>query len=402
MVLLILTFAGSIYGHKLRVPKRRYADFHCFYTAGERFLKGENIYVIRDQEAAEFRYAPVFALIMSSFARQREDTADTVWFILNFCLLIISFILLKKLVIPEPLDYKSGVILYSLTIVGTIRFILQNFDTGQPNILIFAGILAGLYYISQKKEALGSAIFAFSCMIKYTPLIFIPYFILRRRVKLSLMITGFIIAYLVLPALFIGLQTNISYLKNLIPILANSTILEPMTILDPKNQSLLSMFQRFFTNCVRYFYAPPMPFQSLDLNPGQINLLFIISAIILYALILYHPKRRKEGEAFYSSIDYALLLICVILFNPNAWMHNYLLLAPGYFMMIYYLTKRRGRDWAVLILLLLSYLLNIVTLKPILGKYLAYKIHFYSPFALGALLTFLALLKIKFSENSRG
>ena len=400
VLLLILACAGSLSAHKLRALKRNYADFHCYYLAGGRMLHRENIYVPRDTRAAEFRYAPIFGLIMSAFALTNEDTADTLWYLINFCLLIISFLLLKKMVIPETLSFKTGLLLYILLILGTLRLILHNFDSGQVNIIILGSTLGGLYLMRQKREALGSAIFAFSCLIKYTPLIFIPYFIFRRKFKLSLMITGFILIYLALPALCLGPKADIVYLRNLYAILTQSTILEPMTILDPKNQSLLSMWQRFFTPCIAYFHAPPMPLQALRLNPGQITSISIISAIILYGLILYFPKRR-EGEAFCENIDYALLLICVILFNLNAWMHNYLLLSLGYFILLYYLLKKHFRDKVIGGLLLLSFLLNLITLKPILGKIWAYKINFYSPFTLSALLTFVALLKIKFSQGCK-
>ena len=104
IALIIAAFLGSFYAHKQRVHKRGYVDFHCFYTAGERLSKGENIYVLRDQKAAEFRYAPVFALLMSGLAFLNEDNADTLWYIINFCLLILSLMLLKKLVSPRSLQ----------------------------------------------------------------------------------------------------------------------------------------------------------------------------------------------------------------------------------------------------------------------------------------------------------
>jgi len=118
--ILIIAFLGSFYGHKLRASKRRYSDFHCYYTAGKRILNQENIYIIKDKEAAEFRYAPIFALLMSGLALLNENDADTVWYIINFLLLTVSFILLKKLVIPkEALDYKTGLILYTLMALGS-------------------------------------------------------------------------------------------------------------------------------------------------------------------------------------------------------------------------------------------------------------------------------------------
>lgn len=397
-VILAVAFLGSFYAHKLRASKRRYSDFHCYYTAGKRILSKENIYVIKDKEAAEFRYAPIFALFMSIFALLDEDVSDTIWFSINFLLLIIAFILLKKLLIPqETLNLKTSLILYALTILGVIRFIFHNFDTGQVNILILASILYGLYLISKGREEVGGAILAFSTMIKYTPLLFIPYFVLRKKLKLALVLIVFIFIYLFLPALFIGFKTNLLYLKNLVLILGKGTIFEQMTILDPKNQSLFSALHRIFTNCILYFYAPPMPFQSLNLSERSINLIFIILSLIMYLVILLRPRKNHLGEKslWQDNIDYALLLICIVLFNLNAWMHNYILLSPAYFILLYYLIKIGFKDRFVFILLIFSYILNIITSQPILNKTLAYKLHFYSPLTISALVVFLALLKIK-------
>jgi hypothetical protein len=395
IALIIAAFLGSFYAHKQRVPKRGYADFHCFYTAGERLSKGENIYVLRDQKAAEFRYAPVFALLMSGLAFLNEDNADTLWYIINFCLLILSLMLLKKLVSPRSLQGKSLFIIYALTLLGIFRFIQHNFDSGQSNILMLFSLILGLYFILRDKELPGGFILAFSAMIKYTPLIFIPYFIARRRLKLSLVIIFSIIIYLSLPGLFVGFKNNLLYLKSLPAFLTQSTIFDQMTVLDPKNQSLFSAIHRIFTYCIAYFYAPHMPFETSKLSPQAINLIFLASATVIY-LAVFIPAKNQLSSKINLLIDCAQLLICVVLFNLNSWMHNYLLLSLAYFIIAYYLASVRFKDLFVLILLLASYALNIATLGPMFNETIRYKLQFYSPFTLSGLITFLALLKIKF------
>lgn len=401
IIILGVVFLGLFISHKYRAPKRNYSDFNCFYTAGKRVLEQKDIYVLRDQETAEFRYAPIFAVLMSGLALMDRDSADTVWFMINFFLLIITFIFLKKLIIKQKLDFKRSFILYALTIVGTFRFILHNFDAGQTNILMLASIIMGLYFIAQKREIVGGAIFAFSIMIKYTPLVFIPYFLVKRKFKLSFVIIISVIIYFLLPSLFIGFKKNIFYLKNLLPFLTQSTIFDQMTVLDPKNQSLLSMISRFFTYCIAYFHAPPMPFQSWNLSAAKINLIFVSAAIFLYLMVFCNPKRRDiaKDSSIYYNIDYAQLLICVILFNLNSWKPNYILLAMAYFIVLYYLLSVRFKDIVALMLLIISYILNLITMDAIFGKTITYKLCFYSPLTISALITFALLFKIKFSKS---
>jgi len=339
---------------------------------------------------------------MSALALLNEDTADTIWYSLNFLMVVLSFALLKKLSIPENIDFKSGLIVYLLTILGSIRLILHNLSGGQTNILMLFSMLLGLYYISKRREAWGACIFALSITIKYTPLIFIPYFILRKKFKLAAISLAAVMAYFILPGLVIGMRTNFTYLKDLLPFLTQSTIFDKITILDPKNQSLLSAIQRLFTNCIEWFHAPPMPFAGLKLGPMPIYTITLIAGILLYLGILIPPKKAYFGAnpTRYFNIDYALLFICVTLFNMNAWPANYILLTPGYFIVAYWVVKGHLKDKLLVTLLVGSWLLTIVTLKALIGNDLSNKTLFYSPFTLSGLLIFWALLRLKFAKIS--
>lgn len=392
LIILACLFTGLFISHKYRAPIRKYADFNCFYISGQRMLAHKNIYVIRDQETAEFRYTPVFALVMSGLALANEGVADSIWFTLNFLLMAASFICLKKSVIRDGLKAKSTFIFYLLLILGSFRFIMHNLDAGQSNILMLASIIFGLYLIEKGKEAEGGAIFAFSIMIKYTPLLFIPYFFLKRKFKVGLFITATVLFYLLLPALFIGFKTNLAYLKDLLPFLTNSTILDPTTILNYKNQSLLSMIARNFSNCSSIWpEAGPMPFQGLNLSPQGINLIFLAASLLVYIPAIL-PKKCD------TYIDYSLLTICVILFNLNAWKPTFVLLFIPYFIILYYLAKTGFRNRIGVSLIAASFFLNIITMNSIFGKALSYKLWFYSPLTISALITYVILLKIKFTQ----
>ncbi len=396
LIILFISFSiAYFFNHKHRALRKNYSDFGCFYLAGKRMLAAEDIYVIRDKQAAEFRYAPVFALFMSGLALTDIDTADTAWFIINYLLLILSLVLLKKMIIPEGLNPGSGAIFWFLFALGALRFIFPNFDNGQSNILMMSSAITGLYFISRGRDLTGGMIFAFSVMIKYTPVIFIPYLFFRKKIKAAFAVISGIIIYLFLPALFIGAKANFYYLNKLFPFLTRSTILEPGTLLDPKNQSLLSALKRQFTYCISTYHAPHMLFENAGLSDGCINWIFIFFAALIYALIFIRPRLDKDSPLYYNA-DYAMLLICAGLFNMNAWMQSYILLMMPYFIVIYYLIRTSFKDLIVIVLLSLSYLLNIVTIKGVVGEGFADKAFFYSPFTLMALVLFLVLLKIKF------
>jgi len=403
-VILLAAFAGNLAAHKERGRRRNYADFHCYYITGQRMLDRENIYVKGDSEVAEFRYAPIFAIGMSALARLSEDNANTIWYSLNFFLVILSFIFLKKLIIPGGIDFKSALIVYILAIAGLMRLILINLSTGQTNILMMACIILGLYFIENRREVVGAFILAFSITIKYTPLIFIPYFLVRGKFRAALWTIAAVLAYfIILPGILIEPQDNIWYLQRLIPFLTQSSILDWGTLLDPKNQSLLSAVQRLFTDCGAIWKdAPKMPFQTLKISKFALNAIPAGISILLFSSILFKPAKKhfEQAKNGYLNIDYALIFICLILYNLNSWPANYIFLTPGYFLIAWHLVKGKFKNKLLLVLLLVSYLLNIITQKAIFGQILAYKAYFYSPFTLSALVIFGALLGLKYSKKA--
>ncbi len=358
---------------------------------------GESIYVLHDKATSEFRYSPFFALAMSGLSRFSEDNADTIWYLINFFLLIASFVYLNKLIIRAKLKFSQMFLLYFILLAITNRTILHTFDCGQANILMLASIIIGLYYISQKQEIKGGFILALSIMIKYTPLIFIAYFLIKRRFKVALIIAAALFTYYLLPSLFIGHKTNLNYVKDSISFLTQSTILDKGTIYDYDNQSLLSAVCRFTTHRRPDF----MPFyKSFNLSDAGANQAFAILALAIFILVFYRPVKTSANQAI-DIIDWAQLSICVVLFNLNAWHHNYVLLIMAYFIIIYYLIRANFKDTAILTLLIISFLLSLFTIKGFISKSFSHRADFYSPHVFSALLAFFALHKLKLNPRNK-
>jgi hypothetical protein len=403
---LVLFFTGDFIAHKIRVKVRKYSDFDCYYTAGKRFLNREDIYVSRDQQTSEFRYTPLFAAIMAGFALVSEEKADILWFILNYLLLVISLVLTKKIVAPCKTEPRSLYLLYGLSTILSIRFILHTLDSGQVNILMMFSILAGLYCASQNKDIVAGALLGFSAMTKLTPVIFIPYFLLKKRIRLATMIAVSILIYFLFPALIIGWKNNFHYMRDFFPFLFQSTITEKSTLLDPQNQSLMSLILRTFTDPSTYYPNPlPMPYKFIPLKNINIKFLFLLLSGLIYLSVLLPARkslsqRNMEGRNFCANIDYALLLICLVVFNLNAWRHNYIFLIFPYFLLIFYLIQVRFKDKYAIGGILLAYLLSAITWRPFVSKELSSSLLLYSPYTLGALLIFVMLVKIKFQVDS--
>ncbi|MFH1202689.1 MAG: glycosyltransferase family 87 protein [Candidatus Omnitrophota bacterium] len=386
IILSIILFASLIrYGN--RVVKRNYCDFNINYMAGERMLQHENLYDFYKSGLANFKYPPFFACLMMPLAGLDEFWASIIWFIVNFILLVAALRCMKNMIANE-LSYGKGVLLYFLTTIISIRLIFNNFDEGQVNVLMMAGLIFSIYFLIKERDLTAAYFFAFSALIKYMPLIMIPYFIFKRRYKFLIASSVFLVIYSLIPAIFIGWGYNLRLLKEFIPFVFSSSTDTGSLSTNP-NQSLLALLMRFLSK------GPESNVNFLDWPKSWIILIFAVILAIFYLLIILE---RRPASRLSRLIDYGLILVCIALFNLNAWLHAFIFLIFGYMILLYYLIKINFKDKFILGLLSISFIFNSFAVEmPVLPKDF---FETYSAITLSALLVFCGLMKIKFGRTN--
>ncbi|MFC1675214.1 glycosyltransferase family 87 protein, partial [Candidatus Omnitrophota bacterium] len=188
IIILVILSIFSFVRHQNRAPKRNFSDFHIYYVTGQRILNKQDIYIPEDQEHAEFKYSSLFALFMVPFALFPERAADALWYLLQFSLLFFIFAWAKELVCSNSLVGKKLYLFYALSFLAMARFIFLNLDLGQPNILMLALLLLGFRYYLRKNDLACGLLIGLAVMVKYTPLLIIPYFLYKKRIRLALLI----------------------------------------------------------------------------------------------------------------------------------------------------------------------------------------------------------------------
>ncbi|MBU2102153.1 MAG: DUF2029 domain-containing protein, partial [Candidatus Omnitrophica bacterium] len=253
---------------------------------------------------------------------------------------------------------------------------------------MFFLIIAGLYCVEKKREAAAGALIALSVMIKYTSAVFLPYFTVRRRRSIAILVLIFAVLFCLLPAIHVGLDRETQYLKKWLPFISE-TSLDRGSWFDYKNQSLFSMVLRFTTKDSPYNIAiMPLSFAQ-GLGVG------LFFAVIIYGLILF----KKGNNKYADMADYCLLFICMALFNPNAWMTNFTFLIPGYMLVIYYLMKARFKDIPILILCVLSFALGSWGSESVVGEALEDILEKFSTITFSGLLLMAALFRLKWKKR---
>lgn len=384
--IITIIFIALFFRYAHRAPKRNYCDFRVYYSTAQRFLAKENIYSRPDLSITPFKYSAVFALITSPLALVTQKQASLIFFSISFLLLILTCVLSKKMIVGKNLTPRQNFIIYFFPVFFSSRFIFAVLDSGQVTIVIFALIILGLYLSQKKKDSLAAAFIALSVMFKYTSIIFLPYFLIRRKLKLSVFMVLFMLFYCFIPAAYVGINTNSQYLKSWMPYIRENS-LDKSSWYDAKNQSLHSFILRMFSAD-----SPFNPIARLTF----IQALIVSAAIgaLIYLLIIV--KRKSKDAVF---IDYGLLFLSMALFNPNAWLTNFVFFIFAYMVIIYYLLDTRFKNKPLLIFTILSFILSSWAAESVVGDNLQKFFEGLSTVTIAALILVGILLYLKFSRG---
>jgi len=377
---------GLFIHYQVRAPKRNFSDYRVYYKAGRDVLEGKNIYVREIEEITPYKYSPVFAVFMSGLSIVNRKASASIFFILNLIFVFFIFKLSRKMIFFRGITTNKELLLLALVLIINSRFILNCLDSGQVGILISFLLILGLFLLSLGKYWKAAFLIGFSIMIKYMPFLFVIYFLLKRNFKVGGLILFSMASYCLIPAIFIGFKSNLLYLNEWIPYIT-STSLDQGSMITSKNHSLWTLPLRLFPNISSF-------------NAKLVTVAFFI--ILMFFIVSRSRNASKGGGKiclFHNCLDYAMIFILIPLFNPNAWLHNFVILIFPYMAAVYYLFVKGFKDKIVLFLVFSSFILSSVGSRSLAGDNLQTILDYLFLVPVGALLLFAALAKIKFTGD---
>jgi len=302
-------------------PHRIQGDFDVYYTAGLHFLKQSQVYIFHNG-IEEFKYSPISAGFFSLFTLFSKSTAIYIWNFVNALFITIIFYHAFK-TLGIKMDSTKGILLTVLTIAILSRPILNHIKIGQINIAICL-LLTSVYYFSQFKnnDVMAGLFLALSLMIKFFPLVFLAYYMVRGKFRLVAYCFLFIVLFLLLPSLYVGWQGNLNYLQEWYALLKAS----PNTIFySPKNNSLFSFLSWFFV--VRESpYAIYEYFKITTPVPNVVPVLWLVLSISFFLFFFKDTLFRSINKHSHYYIDFACLFILGLLIRPIAFKNAFVFL----------------------------------------------------------------------------
>ncbi len=386
-LLLGVLIALSAARYERFAAKRHFGDFHVYYETGGKLLRGESIYTDSGGELTPFKYSPLAASWFALLARFKEPAAAGIWHVLNLFFLFASVSIGTDLAARcfgrRRLLQKEKWLLAALSIGIVSSPILHCLNSGQVGCAILFFFTAGVYFGADKRRDILSAFFfALSAMFKYLPVLALPYFLFKKSIKLAVWFCIWFIVLHLVPAAWLGFERNLSYLQNYVPFLT-STTLDHVSMLDFKNQSAWAYLYRLWYYDIGFFEVRDHPIYLAAAGGVMFCLLF---AAALFS------RSAKEDAGFV--VDGALLSILIVVFNPNAWKHNFTMLLFPISVLVLAAFYQKWKNWKT-VLLAGIFLLFLASNRDLIGWNVRYDLLSLSVMFLASLLLFIALVFTK-------
>ena len=339
-------------------------DFGVCYRGGQRIVQGETLYRVSDGHL-QFKYSPAAAIFFAPLALLPWEAAKVVWYVLEIAFLAAIFLAFGRML---SVSGKRAPAVFIWTFLIELKFLGRELELGQVNLLILFALTSMLYGLIRGRETRAGWLWGGSLIFKPYALVFLPYFLIKRRFRALLAGLAVPAVGLVLPVIFYGIRGNFTVLKEWPETLSKSTA---GLLAAYDNASLYGFLLKAF---------PGVPEQI-------IKAVFIaaLAGLAVVVLGLMRAGRKAPSVGRPEVLEGAFLFILIPLFSPLGWNYNYLYSLPAAMLIVaaWNAFPAAGRT-----VLAVNFLLIGTSLIELWGRGL---FHFYTNYAL-VVLNFLIVL----------
>ncbi|MBN2207597.1 MAG: DUF2029 domain-containing protein [Candidatus Aminicenantes bacterium] len=305
---LILTLAALVLG----LLERRMVDFEVNDRAARRIPLGETLYRSEDGHF-QFKYPPAAALMYLPLTVLPPEGAKAAWFFLS--LLAIGFCLELSMRLAGwadgPQSWAARVL--SLLILG--KFFLRELELGQVNIFILLFMLFSARFLARAEdegrarfESAAGLLWGVATAVKPYTLVFLPYFLVRRKPRALAAGVAVLAASFLLPGLFYGMSGNWIVIREWVVGLTAST---PPLLTSQDNVSVFACAAKHLAGSA----ASAVGWAAAAL----------LGLFTLWIILKGRSRSEARPDSRFLALEVAILLLLTPLVSPLGW--DYTLLA---------------------------------------------------------------------------
>jgi alpha-1,2-mannosyltransferase len=273
-----------------------------------------------------FSYQPALAALMVPFVFIPEPLRKLVWYVICVGSLVLTVRLAEAMagrLYPGATRGRNLAWLRGVSLFFCAKHIpdVLNYEAYEAPAL--AMITFGIWALTVGREAVGGFWLAVAAAIRATPLIYLPYLLLKRRYLACLTFVAGFLAISFLPDMISALHGgHTGYLQDWVrqvaaPAVApgsspNLRFWNAWTGQNFNNQSLRGLVNRLVPGPI-YGFSPRMILIALD---GAF-------AMVVAGLLLLSPRDKE-----YAAIDGAVLLVAMLALSPMTSRYHFVMVLP--------------------------------------------------------------------------
>jgi alpha-1,2-mannosyltransferase len=286
--------------------------------------RGENVYNEWTKDGS-FPYPPIAGLLLWPITQLPPLTAAFLWFCLKLAMAAVAIRWSIQLVTRR--DERFSLWQITLLIVLTSRPILSDLQHGNINILILFLTIAGLVAHRDNHDCLAGMLIALAGAVKVTPLLFVPYFAVKRQwYTVVWSLAGLVLFLLILPGTIVGFERNCWLIRSWSGAMVEPYLFEGKVETIQTNQSLPGVLLRLTTDSpgMELDDGTQLPVNLVSLQQG--TALWIVKGLILTLLAWIGWLSRVPAVTRRDTrlgFEYALIFIAMLVISERSWKHHF-------------------------------------------------------------------------------
>src|SRR5262252_833705 len=176
----IWILAGSVFAALLGfVFIGNLIDFPVYYAAGQSLIKGRTDLYAPDfalGRVMDYRYLPFFLVAFTPLWLIPYSISAYIWYVLSV-IEIAGCVLIVSRIFP---GLESSRKVWLLVGLSTIQYLAMAVHYGNAHLLAVFLLFVSLYTFQKGREVIAGLLIAFAITIKLTPVLVLPYFVMKR------------------------------------------------------------------------------------------------------------------------------------------------------------------------------------------------------------------------------
>lgn len=328
-VVAALAWLGLVAAMVGRQLTARVADFREFYEVNHDLIWGD----LARRHVVPYTYPTFFHVVVAPYAALPLWLASLAWALTLSAALVLGLSAMHRLLASSGPALPSW-LSWGVPLAVSLPVMITDFTLGNVNLLLVSLVCLAAVALHERRELAASAYFALAISLKILPAIFLPFLLLKRRVRVAAVSVGLSLGLVFgLPSVVLGpsrgLELNREWVRTFRSVLSSTEgthwVDDPGTY-KLQNQSLKAVLVRALAPEPRDGRGERATFVSLDAEHlGLVHRL--VSALLLAltgVLLARRPVREDDGRApLVLGLEVSLVLVLMFLISPVSWA-NYL------------------------------------------------------------------------------